>query len=315
MPAISVIVLNWNGRDYLRACLSSLEKQTFGDFELLLVDNASTDDSVVLVRDQFPWVRLVALDQNYGFCGGNNRGITEATGRYVILLNNDTECHPAFVQALFEAIETHPEVGMCATRMVNSHDRSLIDNCGIGLHAIGIGYQIGSGRADGDLFSRPRYVFGASGGAALYRRAMLDEIGGLDEDYFAYTDDTDLSWRGQMAGYRCLYVPGAIVYHVGSATIRRISGGSLYFIQRNLTWTYLKNMPTVLLVAGLPIHLLYAVYWYLRAARNGQGHIVWKARRDALRGWPSIRAKRRGLQTHRRLSTRSFLKLVDWRRQ
>jgi GT2 family glycosyltransferase len=190
--------------------------------------------------------------------------------------------------------------------MINYYERSRIDNCGIGLLAVGKGYQIGSGRLVGAENDNAAFVFGASGGAALYRRTMLDQIGLLDEDYFSHTEDTDLSWRAQLAGYRCLYVPDAIVYHMGSVSVSR-KGRPLYLIQRNLTWTYLKNMPTLLLVITFPLHFLYVVYWLLRAVKDGEGNVVWHAKVDALKELPKILEKRRAIQSKRRLSICSLL--------
>ncbi|MBU0490771.1 MAG: glycosyltransferase family 2 protein [Chloroflexi bacterium] len=314
MPAISVVILNWNGRELLLTCLASLEKQTFGDWELIVVDNASADGSPELVRERFPRARLVLLDRNYGFCAGNNRGTATAQGRYIVFLNNDIEADPGFLQALFDAIEAHPDVGFCATRMLRFRDRSRVDSCGIGLHIVGKGYQIGAGKINGAQFDEMRYVFGAAGGAALYRRTMLDEIGLFDEDFFSHVEDVDLAWRAQLAGYHCLYVPGAIVYHVGGATSRRIPEQVLYRIQRNITWAYLKNMPTSLLIGLGPLHVLYCCYWLLRAASRGQGGVVLKAKTDAIRARSSIKAKRRTIQNKRKLSTRALLKLMGWHR-
>jgi GT2 family glycosyltransferase len=312
MTAISVVVLNWNGQALLATSLASLQVQTFDDFEVILVDNGSADGSPEWTRAHFPWVKVVTLDRNYGFCEGNNRGIAAASGRYVVLLNNDAEAHPDFLKALFEAVETHPEVGLCASRMLRYEDRSRVDSCGIGLLPFGGGYPIGAGKVNSSDFDRPCYVFGACAGAVLYRRSMLDQIGAFDKDFFSHIEDVDLSWRAQHAGYRCLYVPGAIVYHMGGATSRRVSEQVLYRIQRNLTWTYLKNMPSTLLIGLSPLHAAYSLYWLLRAARQGQAVTVWKAKRDALYGWPSLKEKRRLVQASRRLSMLSLLKLIDW---
>lgn len=315
MPDVTVIVLNWNGRELLSDCLASLEAQVFRNFEAFVVDNASTDGSRELVRERFPWVKLVSLDRNYGFCGGNNRGIAKARGCHIVLLNNDTEAHPFFLQALFEAVEGHPEVGFCASRMLKFDDRSRIDNCGIGLSTFKAGgYQIGAGKVNDPQFDKMHYIFGASGGAAIYRRAMLDDIGVFDEDFVSHVEDVDLSWRAQLAGYRCLYVPQAIVYHKGATTSQRLGSEILYRIQRNSTWTYLKNMPWNLLILWAPLRILYFVYWWLRAARRGQGVMVWKAKVDALRALPSIWAKRRAVQERRELSAIALLKLMDLRR-
>jgi hypothetical protein len=298
----------------LSDCLTSLEDQTFSNFEVLVVDNGSTDDSCNLVRERFPWVRLIRLDHNYGFCGGNNRGIAEASGYYIVLLNNDTKVAPTFLQALFEAAESHPEVGFCASCMLNFYNPSRIDNCGIGLDILKAGgYQLGTGKVFSSLYKTERYVFGASGGAVLYSRDMLDKIGMFDEDFVSHVEDVDLSWRAQLAGYRCLYVPQAIVYHKGAATSKQLGSEVLYRIQRNSTWVYLKNMPFSLMIFWIPLRILYFIYWWFRATKLGCGPLVWKAKVDALRAWKSIQRKRQIIQETREISTLSLLKLMNWR--
>jgi len=257
---------------------------------------------------------LVKLSDNYGFCGGNNRGIVTAEGQYIVLLNNDTEAHPRLLEELYEAIERHPEVGFCATRMLNFFDRSRIDNCGIGLHISGKGYQIGSGKMNGARFDKMRYVFGASGGAVLYRRNMLEKIGVLYEDLFSHIEDTDLSWRAQLAGYRCLYVPTAIIYHIGGATSQRVSEQVLYRIQRNITLVYMRNITKDLILLTIFPHFLNSLYWLLRGMKSGQVRLVWQAKIDALRAWPSIRKQRSKIQANRRLSFLTLLKMIDWQK-
>jgi len=312
MPAISVIIVNWNGKDYLPTCLRSLQSQTLQDFEVILIDNGSSDGSVEWVQTHFPWVHVVTLPCNQGFCGANNRGIAEARGKYVVLLNNDTEADGKFLQSLFESIEAHPEAGFCATRMIRFHNRSQIDSCGIGLLPLGKGYAISAGRENQVSLGQERLVFGACAGAALYRRSMLDQIGGFDEDFFSHVEDTDLSWRAQLAGYCCIYVPGAIVYHIGGATSRQVRDDVLFRIQRNKTWAYLKNMPLALLIFSLPFHILYSFYWLLRAAQNGQGLIVLRALAEVIRNRPHIMKKRQQIQKDRRLSSVALLQLMDW---
>ncbi|HEY3352967.1 MAG TPA: glycosyltransferase family 2 protein [Polyangia bacterium] len=312
-PAASVIVLNWNGRALLPACLDALAAQRYRDFETLVVDNGSTDGSLELLAS-CPAIRVLALGENVGFAAGNNRGIEASTGRFVILLNNDTEADPDFVGALVAAAEAHPEAGLCASRMLRLDDRARIDSAGLGLTLAGTGYPIGAGRLDGPAFRRPGWVFGACAGAALYRRAMLEHIGGLDEEFFSHVEDTDLSFRAQLAGYRCRYVPEAVVYHLGGASSRRVRRDVLYRIQRNLTWAFLKDAPPGMLLALLPLHLAHAALWLGRAARAGEADAVWQAKRDVARGLASLRARRVSVQALRRRSSLELLRQITlWR--
>lgn len=304
-PTVSVIVVNWNGLHLLRPCLDALRAQTYTHIETVVVDNGSEDGSVGVLAAEYPDVRVVALAENAGFCGGNNRGIEAATGALVMLLNNDTEADPGCIAALVDAAARDPGAGSFACQMVRYHDRDRMDNAGIELTPIGRAVQIGAG-APRSAHGRERRIFGASGGAVLYRRTLLEATGGLDEAFFSHVEDVDLAWRAQLAGFACLYVPSAVVYHIGAASSQHVSEAVLYRIQRNTTWAFLKNMPGLLMPALLPAHLAYGAYWMLRAGRTGQAGVVWRAKRDALRAWPDLRARRRAVQQTRRVGWRDL---------
>ena len=315
LPAISVIVLNWNGRHLLGDCLTSLRQQTFRDFEVIVVDNGSTDGSGVFVKDKFPEVRLVELDRNLGFATGNNRGVMVAQGEYVFFLNNDTESQPDMLAALHRAIQSDSlEVGAWTAKMLHWNDRAVIDNCGCGYSAFGTGFPIGSGEPDGIEFAQSTHVFGASGGAGCYRRYVLDEIGLFDDDFFYNNEDVDLSFRQQLAGYRCRYVPDAVVYHRGSATGGAASDRTIYHIHRNKEWVYFKNMPTPLLWKYLMPHLMYAAGWIVYWVFHGKARVILRAKLDAIRGWRSVASKRQQIQNCRRSNWRYIDSLIDKRR-
>jgi GT2 family glycosyltransferase len=309
---ISVIVLNWNGQHLLEPCLQSLRWQTGQDVEVIVVDNGSTDGSPAFVRSRFPDVRLVELTENVGFAAGNNRGVEVARGENILFLNNDTEVHPEMVSALLRAIETAPpEVGAWAVRMMRWDNRRVIDNCGCGYSAFGSGFTLNAGKPEADGIAETDALFGPSGGAGCYRKAVLDDIGLFDEEFFYNNEDVDLSFRHQLAGYRCVFVPDAVVYHRGSATGGASSDLTVYHIQRNKEWVYFKNMPTRLLWKYLPLHLVYGLAWIAYWSSRGKAGVVLRAKWDALRGWRSVRGKRRDIQSARRRSWQEIEALID----
>src|SRR5215211_9561023 len=209
-PHVTVVIPNWNGERFLKVCLSSLREQSFEDFETALVDNASSDGSLRLVERDFPEVRVISMRENRGFSAAVNAGIETSEATYVALLNNDTEVDPGWLEALVRAAERHPEAGLFASKLVDFYDRRVLDGAGDALRLSGLPYRLGHGERDRGQFDAPAYVFSACAAAALYRREMLDEIGLFDEDFVSYCEDGDLSFRAQLAGYRCFYVPDAV---------------------------------------------------------------------------------------------------------
>jgi GT2 family glycosyltransferase len=306
MPAVSVVVLNYNGKHYLEPCLSSLEKQTCRDFEVILVDNGSSDGSVEYVENNWGWVRVIALGENLGFCGGNNVGIREARGKYVALLNNDTEVDPRWLEeletALDNALNDGENVGFCASKMLVHGQPHTIDTAGDVFYACGVGGKRGYLEKDNGQYDEVEYVFGACAGAALYRRAMLEDIGLLDEDFFIYDDDIDLSFRAQLRGYKCLFVPTAIVYHKIGGTVGKTSDFWLYLSRRNMLYVLIKNVPGRLLLRNLHYIMAYLLLGDLLSVLRGKGRHIWRARLDNLRNLRKTLRKRKEIQRRRRVS-------------
>ncbi|BDV41763.1 glycosyl transferase [Geotalea uraniireducens] len=292
-PLVSVIVLTWNGIRFLSGCLGALADQTFRGFEVVLVDNGSDDGSARYVQEEFPWVRVVDLPKNLGFAEGNNRGLAAAQGELIVTLNNDTLAEPDFLAELVVAAERCPDAGMIAALLVNFYDPERIDAAGIAPGADGIGYCLGHGAPVGRPWDEPRDVFGPSAGAALYRREMIDEIGFFDADFFAYGEDFDLAWRGQLGGWRCMTAPRAVVRHVHSATSGTGSPFTIYHIHRNKWYVLLKDWPTRLLVKHLPRILLADLAAFLVALLKGRGGAAGRARWAVLAALPRLLAKRR----------------------
>jgi GT2 family glycosyltransferase len=301
MPLASVIILNWNGVQYLDDCLGSLAGQTLRNFEVVLVDNGSTDGSAAYVRETYPWVRVMELPENVGFSEGNNRGLVECKGDFIITLNNDTKVEPEFLAELTKAAEDDPQVGMVAAKMLNFYETGRIDSVGIRVTTAGLGVNRGVGETDRGQYDAPGEVFGACAGAALYRRAMLDEVGFFDVAFFAYYEDTDLAWRARLAGWRCVTAPGAVVYHVHSATSGRMSPFTVYQVQRNKWYTIIKNWPGRLILK----HVLQIICFdlgamVLAALRGRLGAALW-ARFHVLRDLPLLLRKRREIKALRKV--------------
>ncbi len=256
-PRVTVVVPNWNTREYLGPCLESLRRQTFRDFETVLVDSASTDGSVGFVEQNFPEVRTVILLENRGFSGAVNAGIEASDSEFVVLLNNDTEQDAGWLEALVRAAGRRPEAGLFASKLVDFGDRRRLDGAGDALRRSGLPYRLGHGEVDRGQFGREEFVFGACAAAALYRRGVFEEVGLFDEDFFAYCEDGDVSFRAQLAGFRCLYVPGAVVYHVGSvSTGGKRSATATRLGTRNGLLLLVKNLPGSFVLDYLPSIML-----------------------------------------------------------
>lgn len=296
---VSIIVLNWNGKHYLERCLSSVLEQTYPDFEVVLVDNASTDGSVEFVRERFPEVRIIHNEENLGFAAGNNVAIKATRGDCVATLNNDTQIDPHWLEELVKAAEADPKVGMCASKMLFLHRPDIINSTGISLDRAGIAWDRRGGERDEGDEAGPIEVFGPCAGAALYRRAMLEEVGLFDADFFAYFEDVDLAWRARLAGWRCLYVPTARVYHVHSATGVEGSPSKNYLMGRNKVWMITKNYPAPELFLYLPLIVFYDLIsipysWLIRGDISPI-----KGRAAGLWGLSQALKKRRGIQSQR----------------
>ena len=277
-PEISAIVVNWNRRELLRACLESLSGQVGAEFETILVDNGSTDGSVEMAEREFGsraelGLRVIANRENRGFCAANNQGIAAGRGEYVALLNNDAEAGPGWLAGLRRAIGSAPEIGMAASKIVVWEDPRRIDKAGHLIYPDGQNRGRGSGEPDVGQFDRMEEILWPDGCAAMYKRAMLDQIGGFDEDFFAYGDDAELGLRGRIAGWRCLYAPEAVVRHYRGATLGLGSARRLELIERNRVLLAAKLFPWSLLWLNGAYYAarLMAGAW---AAARGQGEMA-----------------------------------------
>jgi GT2 family glycosyltransferase len=298
---VTVVIPNWNGRRFLSTCLGSLRRQSLENFETVLVDNGSTDDSVAFVRRNFPEVRVLPLGGNRGFSVAANAGIRASGTEYVALLNNDTEVDPGWLKTLVRAADSHPEAGLFASKLVDFNDRRVLDGAGDVLRRSGLPYRLGHGEPDRGQYDEAAFVFGACAAAALYRRSMLDDIGLFDEDFFANCEDGDLSFRAQLAGYRCLYVPGSVVYHMGSATFGRRSPTATRLGTRNSLCMLVKNVPTPLVLGFLPFVAVGQLSRLVVTASTSTLRAHLEGLAGALRLLPLMLRKRREIQKRRQV--------------
>ncbi|HTX43647.1 MAG TPA: glycosyltransferase family 2 protein [Methanocella sp.] len=292
-PLASVIVVNYNGKQYLKRCMDALLRQTYPSLEVILVDNGSSDGSAEYVKGSYPSVRTVEAAENLGFARGNNVGIRAARGEFIATLNNDTEAAPGWLEALVGAMAADEGVGMCASKMLRMDDPTLIDSTGICVSRSGACWDRGMFQKDVGQFEAAEEVFGPCAGAALYRKSMLDAVGLFDEDFVSYMEDTDLAFRCRLAGWKCRYVPGAVVYHVHGGTAGYVSPYTVYYGNRNIVWYPLQDFPLPLLLTSLPFivgrSLAVIPYYVLK----GHGVTILRAKLDALLGIPKALGKRR----------------------
>jgi GT2 family glycosyltransferase len=279
---------------------------------LILVDNGSNDGSIDFVARAFPEVRRVALEQNLGFAEGNNIGARTARGRYLAFLNNDAAPCPGWLTTLRNALDEDAGLGLASSLILFMHDPSIVDSAGDGLTRWGGAFKHAHGRPAAEA-SAAAEVFGACGAALIVRRDLFERLGGFDAAFFAVYEDVDLSYRLQLSGSRCRFVPEAVVHHAGSATLGRMSERSVFWGQRNMEWMYVKNTPWPLLLFTLPGHILYNMAAALYFARLGMFGTFARAKWAAMCGLPRVRRQRRQIQRERRISWIRLWRLMDRR--
>lgn len=278
---VSVVVPNYNGIAFVERCFKALIKDA-PKAELLLVDNGSTDGSRELTARRFPQVRIIALKKNYGFCRAANEGMKAASSPYVILLNNDTEVLPGFTKALVSALQLEPRAFSAGAKMIQLHHPEKIDDAGNFYCALGWAFARGKDKSV-EYYEEPDEIFAACGGAVIYRKAVLERIGYLDESHFAYLEDIDLGWRAKIAGWKNIYAPEAKVLHVGSGTSgSRYNEFKVSLSSRNSIYLAYKNMPALQLFINLPFLLAGFGIKYLFFVKKGFGKTYRKGLKEGL---------------------------------
>jgi GT2 family glycosyltransferase len=308
---VSVVILNWNGNAFMRGCLDTVLAQDYPDLEVIVVDNGSTDGSQEIIR-QYKDVVLIELEKNLGFGGGNNVGMGRAKGKYVLVLNNDTELDPACVSEMKKSLDRNRGYGACASRIDQMDPPDTIDAAGIAVYPDGL--AMGRGKWEpASHYAKEEEVFFASGCCALFTREMLDDIAPdgeyYDADFFAYADDTDLGWRAQLRGWRCVYAPAAKCRHLHSATSGYYSAMKAYLVERNRMWLMVKDFPLPLIVYGQTFTLLRyarqaygAIFGKGAAGKFSEEHsrgrlvsVLFKVYKDFFKGLPKMMGKRKAI--------------------
>lgn len=250
-PEVSVIIPNWNGKHLLKKCLAALEKQSYKDIEILVIDNGSKDGSVEFIKNKYPKINLIELKDNIGFAGAVNLGIKICTGNYMVLVNNDTEADRNFLKFLVQSAKSKKEVGMVAAKILQMGNKNLIDSAGDYIDAVGHANNLGYGKTDNQEFQKGKEVFLVSGGACLIKRKVFESIGFFDETYFAYMEDVDFSLRAQLRGFKAYFEPRSVIYHHHKATSSKFPAFTEYLQYRNMTMTIIKDFPASVFLKDL----------------------------------------------------------------
>ena len=311
-PTVSVIIVNWNGEHWLPNCLNALRAQTFRDFETIIVDNASSDSSVALIEGGYPEVILVRNDRNDGFAKGNNIGYLHARGRYILLLNNDTESDPALLESMVVAFVALPKAGSVQAKLVLIDQPDRLDACGAFFTATTASYHFGYGKdATLPLYNQPLPMFSNKGACMMLRREVIEKVGFFDDDFWCYYEETDLCHRIWLAGWECWYWPRALCRHGLGGTSTKIENSIIHFHNfKNKLTSHLKNFSVTSLIWILPMHFLVGLGYSLFFLLTGK----WRNALAFFRGtgWVGanfgrILEKRRTVQRIRTMSDRDIL--------
>ena len=311
MPKISILIVNYNGKGLIESCLDALEKQSYNNFEIIIVDNNSSDGSLNNIEKFLGKslialrIKIIPLAENLGFAGGNNEALKYAEGEYISLINPDAEASADWLKELVNAMDSHPEVGICASKLV-VYGQDIIDSAGDECSTTGIGFKRGEGEP-AVQYQDLEYIFGACGGAVMYRRKMLEEIGFFDDVFFIIHEDSDLNFRAQLAGWKCLYVPEAVVYHKVSSIIGKMSDAMVYYSVRNSLYVYMKNMPVKLMIRYFHHKVLQEAGTLLYFMRHGKLRPCLRGYIDFFIKLPVLCEKRRKINKLRKV-TDSYLK-------
>jgi len=317
LPFVSIIVVNYNGKHFLGECFASLGNLKYprDKFEVILVDNASIDGSVQYVREDFPWINILELDKNYGFCKPNNDGVKIAKGEYVVFLNNDTVVTREWLFELVKGVLSEEQVASCASKMLYYDRRDVINTAGGKITIIGGGFYKGYGDKDGPKYSKLEYTGFGCGAGVLVKKELFQNVGGFDEDYFASCEEHDLGWKLWLCGYKVLYVPTAVMYHKESGTFGSRStfeSTKVYFITRNRLYNIIKNLEARNVIRALFISFGFNLYRSIRYL--GRGNLastksIATAHIGFVKNLRKMFAKRRVVQNNRKLSDKQLYRL------
>lgn len=313
MNSVSVIVITFNSSSTIKDCLASLGEQTRKDFEVILVDNNSHDNTSEVVEYikpvlDFP-LKTFNLDRNTGFAGGNNFGLKQAAGGYIALLNPDAMAENFWLEELIKSMDSHSEVGICASKIIDEKI-NRIDSAGDIYTPVLRGFKRGEGQSS-KMFNDQEYIFGACAGAALYRRKMIEEIGFLDKDFFLIHEDTDLNFRAQLSGWKVLYVPTAVVRHKVRSSIGPMSHIAVYYALRNNELVKIKNIPLGIFLRCIPDFLIGTVIEFVYfVIKHRRLRLYLRAKIDTIRMLPRMLKKRSIIMKNRKVSHGYLLNMM-----
>ena len=312
-PLVSIIIVTWNSKQYLPDCLDHILAQTFNGYEIVLVDNGSSDGMVDdLHKNNISFdLHVHRLTTNLGFAVANNIGAQLARGKWLALLNSDAFPAPDWLEQLMKAAERDTTHDFLSSRQIQANSPYLLDGAGDSYHSTGLAWRRFYNKPVFEFGCSPEEVFSACPTAALYLRDDFLQAGGFDEDYFSYFEDVDLGFRLRLAGKKCLYVPDAVVHHVGSASTGKRSDFSVYYGYRNMIWTFFKNMPSPLIWFFLPLHVVTVMFFVFYLTLRGQGNVILKAVVDAIRGLPRILEKRKEIQSNIKINPFDLLDVMS----
>jgi len=307
MVSVAVIIVNWNSGSDLEKCLSALTNQTCPPKEILVVDNASSDESLLGVGGKFPDVKWIRLNDNTGFSHANNLGAEKVpVCDWIAFLNPDAFAKPNWLENLILAAERNPDFSFFGSHMLRYGSEDEMDGTGDVYHVSGLAWRRDHGLSASEPGRRTGEIFSACAAAAMIRKEVFLTAGGFDETFHSYFEDVDLGFRLRLLGHRCLYVADAVVEHVGSGSTHRTSDYAVYHGHRNLVWTYVKNMPGNLFWAYLPQHLLANLAALLWFTIQGKGKVIFRAKWDAIKGLPRVFIQRKAIQGNLNVSTREI---------
>lgn len=314
MKTVAIVIVNWNSWVFLSRCLEALVAQTYKDFSVTIIDNASSEKMPLQLSSAYPQADLVRNSFNVGFAAANNLAVTTANSEWIALINADAYAEPRWLEELLAATKANPGFDVFGSKLLNAADPTILDGVGDVYHLSGRIWRKGKGLQASGVADNVDEVFSACAAAALYSRSAFQKVGGFDEDFFCYGEDVDLGFRLRLAGYRCLNVPLSVVHHVGSGTTGgQHSDFSVYHGHRNIVWAFVKDMPGLLFWLLLPLHValnLVSIIWF---SLRGQGRVILRAKRDAVLGLPKMWRKRKQIQKARVASIGEIWRVLDKR--
>ena len=305
----SIILLSYNSKDDLTECIPSLEKQTYTNYEIIIVDNASTDNTSEFVRTNYPNIRFVDAGSNLGYPAGNNLGFQHSSGEYIVILNPDTVAEPDWLAELVKPFEDDPEIGLTTSKILIYGKEDTINTCGNSIHYTGLDFCRGLYEPS-SLYAKPDEVGAISGCSFAIRREVFEELGGFDPDFFLYLEDVDLSWRARLMGHRIQFVPDSVVYHKFQLSI---APWKEFYLERNRYLVLLKNCSLRMLVLMIPAFVVTEIVTWGHAVLNGRHYMQNKLRAYwwVVTNPGKILNKRREVQSNRKIDDKKVIRLLD----